>query len=133
MKNLFVAISLFTLFLSCSIAQDKTTLTQAECLKFFKSIKKPDGKKQLEMYTTVEKCSSFYEKDQDLLKTLVVAYSELFKVNRSHNHLEPLMPYYAKNTKSFQALVKSLLDKNSSAEFLERLETAIREFQEGNG
>lgn len=133
MRNLYLIMSLFLFFVSCSSAQDKTPMSQADCLSFFKDVKSPDGKKQLQMYSVVQKCDSYYSKNKELLKSLVLAYSELFKVNRSHNHLEPFMPYYLRNKTSFQALVKSLLDKSSADEFILRLDTAQREYLEGNG
>lgn len=108
-------------------------MTDSECLTFFKSISKPDNKTQLAFYDNVTNCSTYLEKNSVLLEAMINSYKELFKVNRSHNHLEPLMSFYKNHTKVVDKLVQNISDKDEREDFMERLKLASREFSEGNG
>lgn len=108
-------------------------MTDGECLTFFKNINKPDSKIQLAFYDNVTNCSAYLEKNTALLEATINSYRELFKVNRSHNHLEPFISFYKNHTIVVDKLVQKISDKDEREDFMERLKLASREFSEGNG
>ncbi|EQC48410.1 hypothetical protein M899_1840 [Bacteriovorax sp. BSW11_IV] len=129
-KNILIT-SFFIGFLSFyTFAQAKTDI---QCRMYFDKTKKLDNKEQKIFYETVEQCQSHLFKDKDLVLKTIEAYRALFKVNRSHFHLEPFMPFYIKNKKQVDDLVSAITDKAEREDFQERLKTAYREFNDGNG
>ncbi|EQC46409.1 hypothetical protein M899_1991 [Bacteriovorax sp. BSW11_IV] len=129
-----LGLSIFLTFNSaCAMTVQSSTVDVNSCTKFFKGVNRPDKKMQLELYTKVEQCQQYFDKNGDLLSEVIRGYSELFKVNPSHNHLEPFLPFYYKNKARINALVQKILNKKDADEFFFRLKTALREDKEGNG
>lgn len=108
-------------------------MSDGDCQKFFKNVSKPDSKTQLAIYENITHCSSYFENNALLLESVISSYQELFKINRSHNHLEPFMAFYEKNMTVVDMLVQKISNKAQRDDFVERLKIAFREFKEGNG
>lgn len=129
-KFVFVFLTFVSIFSMNVFGAQKSDL---ECRVYFEKVKSPKVPEQKTIYTMVEQCSVHFSKDSDLVATVIRAYRELFKVNRSHFHLEPFIPFYLKNKMQVDNLVKAISDKTEREDFEERLKTAYREFNEGNG
>lgn len=133
MKKILGLVIFLTFNSACAMSAQSSAIDVNGCATFFKSVKRPDKKIQFELYTKVEQCQQFFDKNGDLLIEVIKAYAELFKVNPSHNHLEPFLPFYYKNKARINALVQKIFNKKDADEFFFRLKTALREDKEGNG
>lgn len=130
MRKIYFLMLLLGFFSYDTLARPKSVI---QCRKFFDSVKLPNAKNQLRMYKMLEDCSSHFEKDTELLISAINAYKELFRVNRSHFHLGPFMPFYEANTKMIDDIISKIPSEKERENFEERLKTAFREFKEGNG
>ncbi len=128
--KIFFIITLFFINASQSMA-----LTKVSLVEVLNNVKRPTIEEQKKLYYTFEKVNVELLKKEDdyLLKATVNAYIKLFKVNNSHFHLEPIMPYYLKNKAKFLNLIKTNYDLKISNEFILRLKIMEREFLNGNG
>lgn len=133
MKKNLGLVFFFVLVSACAMGTHPRKANLESCVIFFKRIHNPDKKIQREFYSKVEECRDLFKSSDELLGIVISSYGELFRVNPSHFHLEPFLPFYNINKDKTDLLIRKVLNEKDAREFYFRLKAALQENYGGNG